>query len=105
MIKLAGVLIASIAAVSAAPLLAHPTANDEIVISASGNQISQRSVQYRDLALGQSSGQARLMHRVGYAIESMCENSVASPNPVGAMKCSNVAWDNVRPQLDRLLKR
>ena len=110
MIKLVrmSLFAAAAVAVPSMPVSAQPMNNDEIVISApqkANLDDNQLSVQFRDLALNHASGQTALMHRVGFAIESLCGSTVASSNPVGAMKCSNVAWNNVQPQLDALLKR
>lgn len=110
MIKLVrmSLLAAAAIAVPSTPVSAHSMKSDEIVISApqrANLDDNQLSVQFRDLALNHASGQTALMHRIGFAIDSLCGSTVASSNPVGAMKCSNDAWNNVQPQLDALLKR
>ena len=93
---------------SATPGSAQPASGDAIVINAlqfAKPDANQLSVRFRDLSLRDQAGKNALIHRVGFAIDSLCENSVASSNPVGAMKCTNLAWDSVRPQLDHVLGR
>lgn len=108
LVRMSSLIAAAAVAVSSISVSAQPMNNDQIVISApqrANLDDNQRSVQFRDLALNHASGQTALMHRVGFAIESLCGTTVASSNPVGAMKCSNVAWNSVQPQLDQLFKR
>ena len=96
------------AALSSTALSAQPRDSGTIVVSALSKPdfvADQRAVQFRDLAIDRRSGQTALLHRVGYAIESLCGNSIGSADPVKALKCSNTAWAGVKPQLDTLLKR
>lgn len=107
--RLNSIIIAAAAmGVSATPALAQPGDTMGIVVTAPQHADlgdNQRLVQFRDLALNRQSGQTALLRRVGNAIDSLCENSVASADPVGALKCSVVAWNSVNRQLDQLLKR
>lgn len=108
LVRVSFIVAAAIVAVSSTAALAQPASNDAIIINApqkANLETNQLAVRFNDLALNRPSGQTALMHRVGYAIETLCQDGVASSNPVGAMKCSNVAWDSVRPQLAELLKR
>ena len=108
LVRVSFFVAAAIVAVSSTAALAQPASNDAIIINApqkANLEDNQLAVRFNDLALNRPSGQTALIHRVGYAIETLCQDGVASSNPVGAMKCSNVAWDSVRPQLAELLKR
>ena len=108
LVRVSFIVAAAIVAVSSTAALAQPASNDAIIINPpqkANLDDNQLAVRFNDLALNRPSGQTALMHRVGYAIETLCQDGVASSNPVGAMKCSNVAWDSVRPQLAELLKR
>ena len=107
-LRVSAIVATAIVAVSSTAALAQPASTDAIVISAPQRvdlEDNQLAVQFRDLALNRPSGKSALLHRVGFAIETLCQDRAASTDPVGAMKCSNVAWDNVRPQLAQLLKR
>ncbi|MEO6580981.1 MAG: UrcA family protein [Sphingomicrobium sp.] len=93
---------------SSTALLAQPGPGDDIVINApqiETLQDNQLSVQFGDLALDRQAGRHALIRRVSFAIDSLCEKSALSANPVGALKCTAVAWNSVRPQLDQLLRR
>ena len=108
LVRVSFIVAAAIVAVSSTAALAQPASNDAIIINApqkANLEDNQLAVRFNDLALNRPSGQTALMHRVSFAIETLCQDGVASSNPVGAMKCSNVAWDSVRPQLAELLKR
>lgn len=109
LVRTASIVCVSAVAMCGSSVTAQPGGNGDIVIAAPQSagmlDTNQRAVPYSDLALNRENGRNVLLRRVSFAIASLCDEPVASSNPVNTLKCSAVAWNNVRPQLDQLLRR
>lgn len=69
-----------------------------------------RRVSYADLDLALPAGRTTLHERVGFAIGDVCSEANLFDNgspefKSGVMKCSNRAWSNANPQMDRAFQR
>lgn len=102
-LALGAAVIATLAPAGAA--LAQPVGNELVVQGhAFGLQDNQVVVPYRDLSVGDAAGRRALLQRVGFAIDSLCyDGAMSVTDPVNALKCSNRAWDSVRPQIDQIV--
>jgi UrcA family protein len=88
-----------------AAALAQP-AETLVVKGARAIPDQQVLVSYGDLRLASLSGQRALHDRVDWAIAALCDSSHFSiSDPQGSLKCSNEAWNEVRPQLAKLTPR
>ena len=106
-ITLAAIAIAgTVSAISASPALARVP---HVVVTASPDQLVSR-VQYGDLDLATISGRDALQHRLGGAINQLCEramdpdrgSTLFRPAMVG---CARSAWDEARPQVANAVQR
>lgn len=83
-----------------------PNTNDILVQAPKILSDDQRLVKVSDLKLDSASGRAALMHRVNFAVTSLCDTSRFSvADPTGSLVCSKEAWASVEPQLALVLPR
>jgi UrcA family protein len=101
------------ASVTAAGLflpLSSATAKERPVIVQAPTELVVRHVSYADLDLALPLGKATLQDRVGFAIEDVCTEANQFDNgsfdfKSGLKTCSNIAWNDARPQIDRAVER
>ena len=83
-----------------------PNMNDILVQAPKVLNEDQRLVKVSDLNLGSAEGRSVLMHRVNFAVTSLCDASRFSvADPTGSLACSKEAWASVQPQLAQVLPR
>lgn len=93
-------LLTGIAAIStAAPLAAAQ--NAQVTVYGEALSLPTERVAFADLDLASASGQARLQHRVGGAIERVCDIDLGRDGlqDRGYYSCAGNAWDTAAPQI------
>ena len=101
------------ASVTAAGLflpLSPATAKERPVVVTAPSDLVVRHVSYADLDLAVPLGQAALNDRVEFAIGDVCSEANHFDNgsfafKAGLKSCSNVAWNDARPQIARAVER
>lgn len=84
---------------------ASPGRPSEVVVKApAAVGENQRPVPVWDLALNSPKGQKALVQRLRFAIASLCVDLGGSFDPTYSLKCSNAAWQSVRPQLAEIAR-
>ena len=89
-------------AVAASPTTAPQGANLMVVAPAPSIGDNVSAVPIWDLAVNSPSGRSRMMHRLNFAIASLCDGPNASADPTYSLKCSNAAWQSVQARLDEI---
>jgi UrcA family protein len=106
-------LCAAIAAVSGGLFLAAPPAFGRsgpiLVTAAPPEEIVVRHVSYADLNLAAEAGLRTLNRRVDVAVTDLCAdanggNDGSTKFKYSMKKCSNVAWNDARPQIMRAVQ-
>ena len=78
-----------------------------ITVVAQEADIPVRYVSYRDLNLAATTDEQRLVHRVRYAVNKVCETSVPTGTRINFAftSCRTQSWNGARPQIDRAVTR
>jgi UrcA family protein len=106
--KMLATCVAFAVAIGGSSVLASPaSAKKPIVVTKSLEEAPPtRRVPYGDLNLATRSGEKTLYRRVGFAVRSVCEESLGPGAPFYAdTSCRSYAWRGARPQIARALQR
>lgn len=106
-IRFAGIAIAGMSLIVAVtPALARVP---HVVVTASPDRLITH-VRYDDLNLATATGQGALQHRLGGAINQLCERAMGQDRGStllrpAMVRCSKSAWDEARPQVANAVQR
>src|SRR6476659_2328185 len=99
--KTAPVVAALISGLATVAIAAPSFAQEPPVIVRGGANVKTERVGFEDLKLASLSDQARLQHRVGGAIERVCDVDLGRDGlqDRGYYSCANDAWGSAMPQI------
>ena len=85
-------------------------ARESAVLVTAPTELVVRHVTYADLDLAQPAGVSTLNDRVGFAVGEVCTeanlgNDGGFSFKAGMLRCSNHAWNDVRPQIALAVQR
>jgi len=103
--KTAPVVAALISGLATIAIAAPAFAQEPPVVVYGGLNVKTERVAFADLDLATASQQARLNHRVGGAIERVCDLDLGRDGlqDRGFYACANAAWESAQPQIAEVI--
>ena len=91
-------------------LIAPPASARAPILVVAPAEIVSRHITYADLNLASAAGERTLNGRVHAAVNSLCIEALGEPDgnftiTLEGRRCTNSAWGQARPQIDRAVGR